>query len=133
LSDSSPLYPFGYGLSYTAFEYSNLKISQKNISADGSTDISIDVRNSDVMKRDKIIQLYIHKLVSFPTRPVKELKDFTRISLNPGKSKTVYFKLTPDKLAALDMDMKRIVSTGAYEILVGKNSVDVLRDTLIVR
>jgi len=133
LSDSSPLYPFGYGLSYTAFEYSNLKISQKYISADGSTDISIDVRNSDVMKRDKIIQLYIHKLVSFPTRPVKELKDFTRISLNPGKSKTVYFKLTPDKLAALDMDMKRIVSTGAYEILVGKNSVDVLRDTLIVR
>jgi beta-glucosidase len=133
LSDNAPLYPFGYGLSYTTFEYSNLQISQKSITTDGSADISIDVRNSGTMKGDEIVQLYIHKLVSLPTRPIKELKDFKRISLNAGELKTVHFQLTNDKLAAIGMDMKRIVQPGAYEILVGKNSVDLLRDTIIVK
>jgi len=133
LSDNSPLYPFGFGLSYTSFEYSNLQISQKSITTDGSTDISIDVRNSGATKGDEIVQLYIHKLISLPTRPIKELKDFLRISLNAGESKTVHFKLTSDKLASIDMEMKRTVPTGAFEILVGKNSVDLVRDTLMVR
>jgi beta-glucosidase len=133
LSDNSPLYPFGYGLSYTTFEYSNLQISQKSITTNGGTDISIDVRNSGTLKGDEIIQLYIHKLVSLPTRPIKELKDFQRISLDPGELKTVHFQLTPDKLAAIGMDMKRSVPTGAFEIFVGKNSVDLLRDTLIIK
>jgi beta-glucosidase len=133
LSDNSPLYTFGYGLSYTTFEYSNLQISQKSITTDGSTDISIDVRNSGTMKGDEIVQLYIHKLVSLPTRPIKELKDFKRISLNAGELQTVHFQLTNDKLAAIGMDMRRTVPTGTFEILVGKNSVDLLRDTLIVK
>jgi beta-glucosidase len=133
LSDSSPLYPFGFGLSYTTFEYSHLQISPKSIMADGPADISLDVCNTGTTKGDEIIQLYIHKLVSLPTRPIKELKDFVRITLNPGETKTVHFSLTPDKLAAIGMDMKRTVPTGAYEILVGKSSVDVIRDTIIVR
>ena len=133
LSDNTPLYPFGYGLSYTTFEYSNFQISQKSITTNGSTDISIDVRNRVTMKGDEIVQLYIHKLVSLPTRPIKELKDFKRISLNAGEVKTVHFRLTPDKLAAIGMDMKRTVPTGAFEIFVGKNSVDLLRDTIIVK
>jgi beta-glucosidase len=133
LSDSSPLYPFGFGLSYSAFEYSHLQISPKSILANGTADISIEVCNTGTMKGDEIVQLYIHKLIGLPTRPVKELKDFRRISLNPGETKTVRFTLTPDKLAAIDMEMERTVPTGAFEILVGKNSVDVLRDTLIVK
>ena len=133
LSDNSPLYTFGYGLSYTTFEYSNLQISQKSITTDGSTDISIDVRNSGTMKGDEIVQLYIHKLVSLPTRPIKELKDFKRISLNPVDLKTENFQLTNHKLAAIVMDKKRIGQPGVYEILVGKNSVDLLRDTIIVK
>jgi beta-glucosidase len=133
LSDSSPLYPFGFGLSYTTFEYSHLQISQKSISTDGTSDISIDVCNTGTVQGDEIIQMYIHKLISLPTRPVKELKDFVRVSLNPGEKKTVHFTLTLDKLASIGMEMKRTVPTGAYEIMVGKNSVDVLRDTVTVK
>ena len=133
LSDSSPLYPFGFGLSYSTFEYSHLQISQKSIMANDTADISLEVCNTGTMKGDEIIQLYIHKLISLPTRPIKELKDFVRITLNPGETKTVHFSLTPDKLASIGMDMKRTVPTGAYEILVGKSSVDVIRDTIIVR
>jgi beta-glucosidase len=133
LSDSSPLYPFGFGLSYSTFEYSHLQTSPKSILTDEAVDISIEVRNTGAIKGDEIIQLYIHKLISLPTRPIKELKDFKRISLNPGEAKIVHFTLTPDKLAAIGMEMKRTVQTGAFEIFVGKNSVDVLRDTLIVK
>ena len=133
LSDSSPLYPFGFGLSYTAFEYSHLQISPKAMTTDGTAEISIDVCNTGTMKGDEIVQLYIHDLISLPTRPVKELKDFVRITLDPGEMKTVHFKLTPDKLAAIGMEMKRTVPTGAYEIFAGKSSVDVLCDTLIVK
>ena len=132
LADSSPLYPFGFGLSYTQFEYSNLHVSPKNIQADGTSEISIDVRNSGVVEGDEIVQLYIHDIISLPTRPVKELKDFTRINLKPGETKTVKFTLTPDKLAAIGLDMKRTVPAGAYEIMVGKSSVEVVRDTLTV-
>jgi beta-glucosidase len=133
LSDNTPLYPFGFGLSYTAFDYSHLHMSSKSIALNDTIDIAVDIQNSGRMKGDEIVQLYIHKLVSLPTRPIKELKDFQRLSLNPGETKTAHFKLTPDKLAAIGMDMKRTVQPGTYEILVGKNSVDVLRDTVMVK
>jgi beta-glucosidase len=133
LADSSPLYPFGFGLSYTSFEYSNLQISSKSIPNNGTVDISVDVRNTGLMKGDEIVQLYIHDLVSLPTRPVQELKDFTRITINPGEKQKVKFTLTPEKLAALDLDMKRTVPKGAYELLIGKSSVEVLRDTIMVQ
>jgi beta-glucosidase len=103
------------------------------MTTDGTAEISIDVCNTGTMKGDEIVQLYIHDLISLPTRPVKELKDFVRITLDPGEMKTVHFKLTPDKLAAIGMEMKRTVPTGAYEIFAGKSSVDVLCDTLIVK
>ncbi|MCX6122873.1 MAG: glycoside hydrolase family 3 C-terminal domain-containing protein [Ignavibacteriales bacterium] len=133
LSDSSPLYPFGFGLSYTHFEYSNLRIAPKNIQTNGTVEVSIDVQNSGAVEGDEIVQLYIHAIISLPTRPVKELKDFTRIHLKPGELRTMRFTLTLDKLAAIGFDMKRIVPAGAYEIMVGKNSLDVVRDTLIVQ
>ncbi len=132
LADSSPLYPFGFGLSYTHFEYSNLHISPKNISTKGTAEVSVNVQNVGQAEGDEIVQLYIHDIISLPTRPVKELKDFNRINLKPGETKTVKFKLTPEKLAAIGLDMKRTVPIGAYEIMVGKNSVDVMCDTLMV-
>ncbi|MFZ1978330.1 MAG: glycoside hydrolase family 3 N-terminal domain-containing protein, partial [Bacteroidota bacterium] len=82
LSDSSPLYPFGFGLSYTTFEYSHLQISPKNIATNETADITLEVSNTGSMKGDEIVQLYIHALISLPTRPVKELKDFVRVTLN---------------------------------------------------
>jgi beta-glucosidase len=96
-------------------------------------EVSINVTNTGRMKGDEIIQLYIHKLVSLPTRPVQELKDFARITLEPGATQTVRFMLTPDKLAAIGMDMKRTDSPGTYEIMVGRNSADFARDTITVR
>jgi len=133
LAESSPLYPFGFGLSYTTFEYTNLKINPKEISPEETTEVSIDITNTGKTKGDEIVQLYIHDLVSFPTRPIKELKDFARITLNPGETKTVKFTLTPEKLEAFDLNMKRVVQPGDFEIRVGKNSMDLLTDTLTVK
>jgi beta-glucosidase len=133
ISDPSPLYPFGFGLSYTTFEYKNLRIIPEEIPADGTTQVEIDIVNTGKVKGDEIVQLYIHDLVSLPTRPVKELKDFARITLNPGETKTVKFIITPDKLEAFDLEMKRVVQPGSFEIMVGKNSMELVRDTLLVR
>jgi beta-glucosidase len=132
LADSSPLFPFGFGLSYTTFKYANLRITPKTIPADGTTCISVDVTNEGHMQGEEIVQLYIHDVISLPTRPVKELKDFARVALKPGETRTVMFPLTPDKLAAIGLDMKRRVPPGIYAVMVGKNSLEVLSDTLKV-
>ncbi len=129
-SDPVPLYPFGFGLSYTTFEYKNLRIEPKEIPANGTAQVEIDITNTGKVKGDEIVQLYIHDLVSLPTRPVKELKDFCRITLNPGETKTVKFIITPDKLEAYDLEIKRVVQPGDFEIMVGKNTMELLTDTL---
>ncbi len=79
------------------------------------------------------MELYIHAVVSLPERPVKELKDFSRITLSPGETKTVQFALSREKLEAYDLDMKRVVQPGDFEIMVGGSSTDLLSDTLTVR
>jgi len=132
LADSSPLFPFGFGLSYTTFKYGNLSVNPRGIRPDGPAVVSVDVTNAGRRQGEEIVQLYIHDVVSLPTRPVKELKDFTRVTLQPGETRTVMFTLTPDKLAAIGLDMKRRVPAGRYAIMVGKNSVEVLSDTLNV-
>jgi beta-glucosidase len=133
LAQSTPLYPFGFGLSYTTIEYKDLKIVPEEIPQDGTAEVSVKITNTGQMKGDEIVQLYIHDLVSFPTRPVKELKDFARITLKPGETKTIKFNITPEKLEALDLDMKRVVQPGDFEIMVGKSSVDFLKGTLTVK
>jgi beta-glucosidase len=133
LADSSPLYPFGFGLSYTTFEYKNLTVMPKEISPDGRAEVRVEVANTGTRTGDEIVQLYIRDVVSLPTRPVKELKDFSRITLRPGETRTVTFTLTREKLEAFGMDMKRTVQPGDFEIMVGRNSEDVLKDTVRVR
>lgn len=122
-TSKEPLFPFGYGLSYTTFDYSNLKVSPTQIGAAGQARVSVTVTNTGKRAGDEIVQLYIHDLVSSVTRPVMELKDFRRISLSPGESKTVEFVITPDKLSFLDLNMKRIVEPGWFDIMVGTSSV----------
>lgn len=122
-TSKEPLFPFGYGLSYTTFDYSNLKVSQAQIKVAGETKVSVTVTNTGQRAGDEIVQLYIRDLVSSVTRPVLELKDFKRISLAPGASQTVEFVITPDKLSFLDLNMKRIVEPGWFDIMVGPNSV----------
>jgi beta-glucosidase len=132
LTESTSLYPFGFGLSYTTFDYKNLSINPRKISLYGKAEVSVEVTNAGKVEGDEIVQLYIHDLVSLPTRPIKELKDFTRVTLDPGESKTVKFTLTPDKLEALDLNMRRVVQPGDFEIMVGKSSIELLVDTLRV-
>jgi len=122
----SPLYHFGYGLSYTQYKYSNLNLSSKKISAGEPVKVKIDVTNAGEMDGDEIVQLYIRDMVSTVTRPVQELKDFTRIHLKKGETKTAEFTITSDKLQYYGPDMKRIVEPGEFEVQVGKSSTDFL-------
>ncbi|HYJ46111.1 MAG TPA: fibronectin type III-like domain-contianing protein, partial [Pyrinomonadaceae bacterium] len=122
-TSKEPLFPFGYGLSYTTFDYSNLKVSPAQIGTAGQTEVSVVVTNTGKRAGDEIVQLYIRDLVSSVTRPVKELKDFRRISLAPGESKTVTFTITPDKLSFLNLNMERVVEPGWFDIMVGTSSV----------
>jgi beta-glucosidase len=120
-------------LSYTSFEYVNLTVTPEEITPCGSAEVSVDVANRGNRAGDEIVQVYIRDLVSLPTRPVMELKDFVRVHLEPGQVKTLTFRITPEKLEAYDLEMRRRVQAGDFEILVGGNSRDVLKGTLTVK
>ena len=125
-TDNKPLYSFGYGLSYTSFRYSNLKLSKQIIPNDGKTQIIASVTIENTGQRDgvEICQLYINDLVSSVSRPVKELKDFLRVGLKAGEKRTVEFTITPDKLAFYDLNMNPIVEAGEFEVMIGGSSRD---------
>lgn len=118
----TPLYPFGFGLSYTGYKYSNLQISKSSVSPNESATVKIDVKNTGERPGDEIVQLYIRDKVSSVTRPIKELKDFKRITLAPGETKQVSFTVTPDKLKFYDLNMKEVVEPGDFDIMVGPSS-----------
>jgi beta-glucosidase len=120
----APLYPFGYGLSYTSFEIGAPRLSDNRIAANGSVTVSVPVRNTGTRAGDETVQVYVHQMVSSVTRPIKELKAFQRISLSPGESKTLTFSLTPEAFRMWNASMQRVQEPGAFEIMVGPNSVD---------
>lgn len=122
LGEKTPLYPFGYGLSYTTFSYSNLKTSSGKIKNGENVMVTVDVTNTGKYTGDEIVQLYIHDEISSLVRPLKELKDFARISLEPGKKKTVRFTISPAKLQFYNHEMKQVVEPGIFDIMVGTNS-----------
>jgi beta-glucosidase len=122
-ADKSPLFPFGFGLSYTTFSYGRPSVSPAQISPNGTAKVTVAVTNTGKRAGDEIVQLYIRDLVSSVTRPIIELKDFKRISLQPGETKTVEFTITPDKLWFYDLKMNRIVEPGTFDIMVGPSSV----------
>ncbi|MBK9487451.1 MAG: glycoside hydrolase family 3 C-terminal domain-containing protein [Haliscomenobacter sp.] len=122
----SPLYPFGFGLSYTQFNYSNLTLSSKKVIVGEPLNVSVAVTNTGERDGDEIVQLYLRDLVSSVTRPVQELKDFARVQLKKGETKTISFSITADKLQYYGLDMKRIVEAGEFEVQVGKSSTDYL-------
>jgi beta-glucosidase len=127
-----PLFPFGWGLSYSTFKYSNLRATPDSIGPQGSATVSVDVTNSGAVRGDEVVQLYIRDEVSSVTRPVKELRGFRRITLNPGETKTVEFTLGPDELSFLNRDMHRVVEPGTFTIMVGGNSIDLTTTKLTV-
>lgn len=124
IGKSTPLFHFGYGLSYTEYEYSDLKLSTSEIDKQGETEVTVNIRNKGNVAGEEIVQLYIRDLYSSVTRPVKELKDFKRIFLQAGETKTVTFPLPAEKLTFYDKKMNRIVESGDFEIMVGTSSRD---------
>lgn len=133
--DNQPLWPFGYGLSYTRFEYTDLSVDKMQATANDILKISLDVTNTGDRAGEEVVQLYIHDLYSTVTRPIKELRGFRRIALAPGERKRVEFTLPAERLGALDETMEFAVEPGDYEIMVGSSSdeKDLLKTVLTVR
>jgi beta-glucosidase len=121
----SPLFPFGHGLSYTKFEYSNLKISPAWIGPWGEVQVGVDVQNIGQRQGAETVQLYVNDLVSSVTRPVRELKGFEKIILQPGEKRTVRFKLGPEELSFLDRNLEPVVEPGTFRVMVGSSCDDI--------
>ena len=128
----TPLYPFGYGLSYTQFRFSNLQLSTPRIRPDGSLKVSVEVENIGRRVGDEVVQLYIRDVVGSRTRPVKELKGFERITLKPGERRRVDFTLTAAHLGFYNRDMKFVVEPGAFKVWVGADSASGLESSFEV-
>jgi beta-glucosidase len=130
--EPGPLWPFGFGLSYTTFKYDKLAVTPARIAPDGKATASVVVTNSGKTASDEVVQLYIHDVVSSVTRPVQELKGFRRIHLAAGESKQVTFPLGFDELSFYDVKMKRVVEPGRFEVMVGGSSDSVKKVNLEV-
>jgi beta-glucosidase len=122
--DVSPLYAFGYGLSYTTFKLENARLAKKRIKRKGATQVLVDVTNTGSREGSEVVQLYIRDLVSSVTRPVKELKGFKKVWLKAGESTTVALDIMPGSMAFYDVDMKYVVEPGDFEVMVGTSSRD---------
>lgn len=122
----TPLYPFGYGLSYTQFKYSNLRINPPQIYTGSSTKVSVDVENVGKRAGVATVQLYLHERYAPVSTPVKQLRGFERVTLAPGETKTVTLTLTPKDLMLLDRNMHWVVVPGTFDIMLGKSSADIL-------
>ena len=120
--DNEPLYPFGYGLSYTNFQYSDIALSTPTLGKDGSVTAVVTVTNTGKYDGAEVVQLYIRDLVGSITRPVRELKGFNKIFLRAGESKTVSFTITRDLLRFYDYDMNYVAEPGDFNIMIGGNS-----------
>ncbi len=120
----TPLFPFGHGLSYTTFRLSNLRLSAQTIAPSGSVDVNVDVENTGRRAGDEVVQIYIRDVVASRVRPVKELKGFRRVTLQPGERRTLTFKLTPAELGFYNTAMQFVVEPGRFKVFAGRSSAD---------
>ncbi|MEO8358378.1 MAG: glycoside hydrolase family 3 N-terminal domain-containing protein [Chloroflexota bacterium] len=133
-ASKEPLFPFGHGLSYTTFAYSNLRLSAETISADEAATFSVDVTNTGACAGDEVVQFYVHDILSERvTRPVKLLKGFQRITLQPGETGTVTFPVGREQLQYLDESMQTVVEPGQFELMAGGSSQTVEKIILVVQ
>lgn len=123
--DNEPLYPFGYGLSYTTFSYGDIDLSRSTIDMTGELTAAVMVTNTGTWPGSEVVQLYIRDLVGSTTRPVKELKGFQKIFLEPGQSEIVKFKIAPEMLRYYNYDLQLVAEPGEFEVMIGTNSRDV--------
>ncbi|MHA6278858.1 beta-glucosidase BglX [Salinimicrobium sp. CAU 1759] len=127
--EKTALYPFGYGLSYTTFDYGDLKLSSKEMTQDGSIEVTVPVTNAGSTAGKEVVQLYLRDLVASTTRPVIELKGFELVELQPGETKEVTFEITNDLLEFYNAEKKWTSEPGEFKVMVGGNSVDLKTDT----
>ena len=130
---NDPLYPFGYGLSYTTYQYGELKLDSKTMSPDGQITVTIPVTNTGNRDGIEVVQLYIRDVVGSIARPVKELKGFQRLSLKAGETATATFTIDASKLKFYNYDLKEVVEPGEFDVMVGPNSRDLKRATITVQ
>jgi len=121
---NEPLFPFGYGLSYTNYEYSDIILSSDSFSSDEFLEVKVEVTNTGKMKGQEIVQLYLQDKVCSVVRPERELKDFKIVSLNPNETKEVVFKISKEKLSFIDVNYRKKIEPGEFIVFVGKNSRD---------
>jgi len=129
---TEPLFPFGYGMSYTTFKYGNVRLSPDSIGPLGQTRVQVNVTNTGSRRGEDVVQLYIRDEVSSVTRPIKELRGFQRIALEPGQTRTVDFALGPNELQFVNREMQRVVEPGTFKVMVGGNSRDLIETRLTV-
>lgn len=122
---NSPKFAFGHGLSYTSFKYDNLKLSKKSMLKSGTITVSFDLQNTGKYAGEEVAQLYLRDMVSQPVRPVKELKDFKKLILQPGEKKTITFTINKDKLAFYNEQLQRITQPGEFRLMIGSASDDI--------
>jgi beta-glucosidase len=127
-AESTPLYPFGYGLSYTNFEYSNLRLSDNTLTTNGTITAQVKVENTGRMAGTEVVQLYTKDVIGSVLRPDKELKGFEKLSLKPGESKTVSFTIAPDMLTFTGLEMEEVIESGEFVAMVGGASNDLLKE-----
>jgi beta-glucosidase len=120
--DNDPLYPFGYGLSYTTFEYSPVSISATEVAMGGSITAEVTVKNIGKVAGKEVVQMYLQDVVGSTTRPLRELKGFEKISLEPGESKTVTFEITPELMSHYNSDLKFVAEPGEFIVYIGADS-----------
>jgi len=130
---NEPLYPFGYGLSYTSFDYKNLKLSDSSLTADGQMKVSVEVTNSGNYDGAEVVQLYLRDLVGTVTRPVKELKGFQKVFLKKGESRTVEFTLTEKDLRFYNSDLKFVSEPGDFKVFVGTSSANTMEAGFVLK
>ncbi len=128
----TPLFPFGYGLSYTQFKITNLQLSTARITANGKLTVSVDLENLGKRAGDEVVQLYIRDVVASMTRPVKELKGFERVRLEPGMKRRVEFEVNSEQLGFYNRKMRFVVEPGDFKVMVGPNSQDLIESTFRV-
>jgi len=121
-STRKPLFPFGFGLSYTTFHFEHLRVEPAQILAGGTAKLSVDVTNTGTRDGDEVAELYVHQKIASVTRPVMQLAGFQRINLKAGETRTVEFRVTPEMLSLLNADMHRVVEPGIFELMVGPSS-----------
>ena len=130
---NEPLYPFGYGLSYTTYAYSDIVLSGKEMTKDGRLTATVTVTNTGKREGDEVVQLYIHDKVASLSRPVKELKGFQRIHLAAGESKKVTFDITPDMLKFYNYNLEEVLEPGEFDLMIGPNSREVKTTSFMVK